>query len=223
MAVKARVAIRHALGHHAGLEGAAEIQQAVVAKFAADIFKQHILIAALVTTAGNHRNATHPELPGMNANGHAGLLPKGALARHRKITQFPHGHMHHAQHRTCALDQRDIHAEFAVALEELLGTVEGIDNPAARPLMPRRQLIFSGLFRHHRNIRRQRAQAGCNQRMRRHVGSGERRGISLLLNIPYAVVGVDGHDGAASGLGNGNDRLHQTHHAAPSVAARRCA
>ena len=114
-------------------------------------------------------------------------------------------HVHDTQHGFVAADQRDIHGEFAVALDELLGPVQRVHEPELRPA----GALFEGdgrrLFRHNRNVRRQGLQFAHDQ----HVGSAIRRRqrgmivfglhaeIRGLVHVEYRLAGGSGdlHNG----------------------------
>src|SRR6185437_7694055 len=90
---------------------------------------------------------------------------------------------HNAQHGPVVLDQRDVDRELAVALDELAGTVERIDQPVPRPrfaLLPRRLLGFFGNERQYGlHVR----QAFGNHLLRGKVGGGERGAVVLQLDV----------------------------------------
>ena len=64
--------------------------------------------------------------------------------------------------------------------DELLGAIERIDQPPARPGGTFGQRDIGGLFRQHRHLRRQRLQAIEQDMVSGQVSSGHRRGIGLL-------------------------------------------
>ncbi len=82
--------------------------------------------------------------------------------------------MHDAEHRHTRLDQGDVDRELAVALDELLGAVERIDQPEPSPDHFRRQAGDGFLFRDDWNVGRKRAQHRQDYRLGRRIGSGDR-------------------------------------------------
>lgn len=60
--------------------------------------------------------------------------------------------MHDAEYRSMVFDERNIDCEFAVAIDELLGPVQWIDEPVALPLTAYVEVRKAGLFRDNRDI-----------------------------------------------------------------------
>jgi len=88
-------------------------------------------------------------------------------------------------------DQRDVHGELAVALDELAGAVERIDQPVAWPaaaFAPRGDARFFGK---HRQRRLDRGQSGEDDALRGEIGGGERRGVGLALDDEIAAIDVE--------------------------------
>ena len=109
-----------------------------------------------------------------------------SIARHRRL--------HHAEHRHAVLDQRDVDGELAIALDELAGAVERIDQPQPPPFAAHaRRRILGGFLRQDRDVGRQLAPA-------RRRCSGARRGrprsaatvVVLVFDREFAVVDAAG-------------------------------
>ncbi len=81
----------------------------------------------LITTSGGR--ASGPE------SAYALRTPLSSLTFRRVVHHFQHRRIDHAQHRFALLNQRDIDREFAIALDELFGAVERIDQPVALPVL----------------------------------------------------------------------------------------
>lgn len=56
-------------------------------------------------------------------------LPRTAV-EHGPVGGPTHGRVHHPQHWGGAADERDVHGELAIALDELLGAIQGVHAPA---------------------------------------------------------------------------------------------
>jgi len=105
------------------------------------------------------------------------------------------------------VDQRDIDCEFAVAVDELLGAIQGVDQPVTLPLpalLERRQSLFFGDDRY---VRCQLPESGDDAVMRCQVGLCQRRFVAFFLNVE--ICRVDFEDRLASFGGQGNDRFDQ--------------
>ena len=108
-----------------------------------------------------------------------------------------------AEHRPAVLDERDIDREFAVAAEELLGSVQRIDEPEARADAGRPDALGGLLLRDHRNPRGQRAERRQDDGFRRLIGERHRAAVGLF---PHAgPVTVEGEGGAPGFLGQRPD------------------
>ena len=81
---------------------------------------------------------------------------------------------YHAEHRLAIFDQGDIDRELVIALDELLGAIERIDQPQTRPGATFFIADGGRLLRQHRDIRRQRPQPRADERMGGAVGFGQR-------------------------------------------------
>ncbi|MNG16543.1 hypothetical protein D3C84_1004710 [compost metagenome] len=115
------------------------------------------------------------------------------LVQHRGIDQTPD--------RPALLDQRDVHGEFAVAGDKFLGAIERVHQPVAGPAAPHLHRLGVGLFRQHRNIRRQPGQRLHDHLVRPLIGGGERTLVLLVLHRKGLTV--DGQNGVAGGAGDG--------------------
>ena len=122
----------------------------------------------------------------------AAALEHRAGARERVHELAAIGCVHDTEDRHAVLDQRDVHGEFAVALDELARAVERIDQPVTAPpaalfVRNRRRLL-----RQHRQHRLERAQPRDDHAMRGEVGLGQRRTIVLVRDLErMAVHGED--------------------------------
>ncbi len=115
--------------------------------------------------------------------------------------------MDDAQQRPAVLDQRDVDGELALALDELLGAVEGVDQPE-RPagnlgnvagvhrLLGDDRILLA-------NFPADRLQ---DQLFRPLIGLGHRRGVALARNVE--VGGVDLEDRPARAFGDIADGVH---------------
>src|SRR3546814_18081188 len=83
----------------------------------------------------------------------------------------------------CSSDLADVDGELVVALEELAGAVERVDQP--EPPADARRALAGGalLFRDHRDLRRPRPQHRHDRRLRRR--SEERRGGKDCVSTFY--------------------------------------
>src|SRR5690606_1184471 len=66
---------------------------------------------------------------------HALRLAPGAAALHRPVHGVEAGVVDHAQHALVLLDQPDRHAEAGVAAHEVVGAVDGVDDPGGGALV----------------------------------------------------------------------------------------
>ncbi len=94
-----------------------------------EIFGEFII---RMRTANHHQRRAG--IPDLNLLTHPALLFPGLTFR-RVVHHFQHRRIDHAQHRFALLNQRDIDREFAIALDELFGAVERIDQPVALPVL----------------------------------------------------------------------------------------
>ena len=120
--------------------------------------------------------------------------------------------MHHAKRRLSVLDQRDVHGELAVALDELARAIQRIDQPEARPAASRVPGDFLAFLGKDRDVRRQRAQTIDDDAIGGEVGSGQRRIVALGLDVEI-VAAVHGHDGVAGLMGDVDDGVAPIAHA----------
>ena len=107
----------------------------------------------------------------------------------------------HAQYRAVLADQGDIHGKFTVALDELLGAIQRVDQPE---LVPAAALLegYRGRFLGpDRNIGRQLVQLGEDELVGRAVGRSQRRTVVLGLDGEVFPL-VDFHDGVAGRAGD---------------------
>ena len=113
---------------------------------------------------------------------------------------------HDPKHRGVPLDERDIHREFAVAIDELACAIQWIDEPES--------------FRDHRNSSRGRGLLGDDLQARRDagerrqdqrfgavVGLGHRRRVAFAFDLELG--GVDLHDDRAGRAGDRDDPVEQ--------------
>ena len=139
------------------------------------------------------------------AHGRAQTLD--ALVHDRAV--LGRGHVDDAREGRRALDEADVHRELAVALDELLRAVEGVDAPEVGPafaLGVRQQLI---LLRHDGNLRVGGRERVADDGVRRRVGLGQRGPVGLEVRDGLPLVEgrlrVDLHDGVARLLRDGGD------------------
>ena len=92
-------------------------------------------------------------------------------------------------------------------LDELLGAVEGVDQPEGRLIHRRDPAGCDLLLGDDRDVRGQLAQAVENQRLGRLVGGGHRRGVGLGPDLDLTPVVLHQHHAGA--LGEGDDRIEE--------------
>ena len=98
----------------------------------------------------------------------------GAVAFAADVGLVLNRHVHDAEHRSFACDQRNIHRKFAISIDELLGAVERVDQPVAVPLRRSSKSGQSGFLGDDRHIRRQCCQTCDDALMRGEVGLRQR-------------------------------------------------
>ena len=137
------------------------------------------------------------------------VAAEGALPRHAVPDGAADRRLDHAEDRHAVFDERDVDGELAVALQELAGAVERVDQPEARPaaaLFQRDRVC--GLLRQHRDLRRQPRQAVDDAAVRGEVGGGDRAGIGLGAHGEVVAV-VHRHDRDAGVAGDGDHAFAQ--------------
>ncbi len=123
------------------------------------------------------------------------------------IRGTPHRHVNYAEDRLVVLDERDVDRELAIAIDELLGAVEGIDEPVRIPAAALLETRESRFLRQDGQIGGQLLQSRDNEVMRRHVRPGDRRFIVLCL---YIEIGRVNFEDRLAGLGGqGNKRINE--------------
>ena len=105
-----------------------------------------------------------------------------------------------AQHRLARSDQCDIDGELAIAADELLGTVQGVDEPEAATADLGQPPGGYALLGDDGDARRQGFQRLDDEPLGGLVGFGDRRGIRLRTYREIATV--DAHDHLARPLGD---------------------
>ena len=138
----------------------------------------------------------HPDGPALALGVHLA----GPQAARGAIAQTQRRGIDHAQYRPAPLDQGDIDGELAVALDELLGAVEGIHQPVA-PLGVGTGEVAGVFLRQQRQWQGQGGQAIGDKLMGGGVRLGQGGLVGLLLY--REVPAVDGHDGGAGVPGDG--------------------
>ena len=135
----------------------------------------------------------------------------------RHITDVQHllrRHTNAAQRRSTVFHQRNVDGELAIARDELLRTVERIDQPITRPLLALRVVSEPGFLGNDRQPWPQRFKSCHQHMMRTHISFGERRIIGLGLHTK--VLRIHGHDGGAR-------IAHELHHRVEQLASlHRC-
>ena len=175
---KARVAIGIAFGQQAELQRAANIGHVQITKLLAQAGEQTLLRGAGMALAGYHGEGfaggdTHTDRLRLGPC----LTAPGPQTRATKITTPTGRNADHAEYHPPLLNQRDVNGKFLGACDKFLSAIQRIDQPPARPLRPRAERNVGSLFREHRNLRRQRVQAGQQQIMGRQVSGGYRRAV----------------------------------------------
>ncbi len=131
-----------------------------------------------------------------------------AHALRGEIAGAQHRRVHHAENRrTVGLDQGDVHGEFAVALDELLGAVERVHQPVAAPAAARLVRNIGSFLRQAGVVRLQRRQPAADDAVCSQVRLGQRRVVVLLRHGEIGAVDVE--NGAARLLGDGQDLFEQ--------------
>ena len=90
-----------------------------------------------VRTAADH----HDRVGAGFANGnvlHAsiGIVPAGPLADEAGVSDSADRHVHHPEDRVVVENQGDVDGEFSIAIDELLCSVQRIDQPVLKPVCP---------------------------------------------------------------------------------------
>ncbi len=98
-------------------------------------------LAALVVTRSNRLRAT------------ATVLFKRPVTLTGPVRNADGGRRHHTQYRRLVFDQGDIDRKLTVAFDELLGAIQGIDQPEALPIGAIFVGRFCRLFGQHWHIR----------------------------------------------------------------------
>ncbi len=89
-------------------------------------------------------------------------------------------------------DQRDIDREFAVAVDELLGAVERIDEPEILPAVAHGGRVFLGRFlRKHRYFRCQAPQPGAEDVVGGAIGPRDGRIVGLVADVVGRCVDLE--------------------------------
>ncbi len=99
-----------------------------------------------------------------------------------------HRHTNNAKDRLMAIDQGNVHGEFAVAIDEFLCAIQWIHKPVARPLRPLSKRRRRRFFRNNRYLRGEGLQACYDDLMCRQIRLGQRRFITLGLNLKVCLV-----------------------------------
>jgi hypothetical protein len=81
-----------------------------------------------------------------------------------------------------AVDERNVDRELAVALQELLGAVERVDEPIALPLAPRRRVGWGRLLGQDGQTRRELFEGATDDRVGHSIGFRQRRIVALALD-----------------------------------------
>ena len=103
----------------------------------------------------------------------------------------PHRHAHQAETGLSLLDQRDVDGELAVPVHEFPGSVQGVDQPVALPVLPlieRRRFRF---LRQHGCFRGQPCQRRGNDIVGREIRLGKRRCIGLCTHLEIRLIDVE--------------------------------
>ncbi|KAG1083663.1 hypothetical protein G6F40_014699 [Rhizopus arrhizus] len=114
---------------------------------------------------------------------------------------------YHAEGGRALVDQGDVDAELAVALDELAGAVQRVDQPVRAPvatLLPWHLRRFLG---QDRKLRGQLLQALFDHLVGGQVGRGDR--AVVILDPHVEATGIHLHDGLSGFLGDGDGRLAQ--------------
>ena len=131
-----------------------------------------IIFQLVVDMRAAHHHQRRVRIADADRLPHALLFFPG-LAALRQIQYVYRRRVHHAHHRLPLFNQGDIDRELTVAVQELFGAVQRIDQPVTRPaaaLFPRRRIFF----RQQRHLGRQRRQAALDDVMRRQIGRRHR-------------------------------------------------
>ena len=114
---------------------------------------------------------------------------------------------HDAEHGAPLLDERDVHRELAVALQEFLRAVERVDEPEARPSTTRRGIGRRGFFRQHGQRSVERSDSLRDDPVRDLVRLGQRR--TVVLELHGEIAGVYLEDRVSRGAGDRAEPLEQ--------------
>ncbi len=110
------------------------------------------------------------------------LLARGGAWTVAGIGHVPDRDMDDAEDRDAVLDEADIDGELAVAVDELLGAVERVDEPEEGRRRNRQAVRRRMLLGDDRDVRRRRGESLEDQRLGMLVGKGHRRGVVLAAD-----------------------------------------
>ena len=105
------------------------------------------------------------------------------------------------------VDQGDVDGKFPVAIDELPGTVERVDEPVALPLAANGKVGQALFLGNDGDVRCQFGETGHDGLLSREIGLCQRRFVVLALNVE--VGRVDFQDLLAGLRGKRGDRLDQ--------------
>jgi hypothetical protein len=115
--------------------------------------------------------------------------------------------VNHAQDRRAVLDQGDVDGELAVALDELLGAVQRIDQPVAPPGAAGGIGDVAAFLGQAGDVGRQSGQAVFDDLVRGQVGGGQGTVVVFVRDVECATV--DRQDRFARILGKRDQRREQ--------------
>src|SRR5690606_3733792 len=92
-----------------------------------------------------------------------------------RVERISHRYVDDAENRALILDQCDVDGELAIARDEFLRAVQGIDEPVALPLLALTERNVARFFGEDGNVRCELAQSVDDDFMRAHVRERERR------------------------------------------------
>jgi len=158
------------------------------------------------------------------AHGHAQRLDRGSPAVQRDVIvaiatkradaalRMPdhagHRRLHDRQDRHACVDQCKVDGEFALALDELAGAVQRVDQPQARPLTSHQcRHVLGGFLREDGDVRRQSLESGEDAVMRGEIRRRQRRAVVLVRDVKR--IGIDRHDADGGVARQRDQRLAQ--------------
>ncbi|KDX38553.1 hypothetical protein AC96_5203 [Escherichia coli 2-156-04_S4_C2] len=153
-------------------------------------------------TTGDHRQPRFRHRAAVDRPAFAGFLDECLATAVRRLAagvQTPQGgRQHHPQAWAPLLDQGDVDGELAIAADEFLGAVQGIDQPETRGRRGQ-SAPACGLFGNGRHLGKALRQGFEDRRFGRFVGKGDRRSVILAANLEVGRIDLQNHRSRTAG------------------------